>query len=90
MQIADRVLIHVDTNLPARNLITNRMAYVTYLLLSGMLGSSRQDETISPVKSSRLEYVATVNSILHAPIRQLDENWRHSTRTQLKLQAHIQ
>ena len=90
MQIADRVLIHVDTNLPARNLITNRMAYVTYLLLSGMLGSSRQDETISPVKSSRLEYVATVNSILHAPIRQLDENWRHFTRTQLKLQAHIQ
>jgi len=46
VQIADRVLIHVDTNLPARNLITNRMAYVTYLLLSGMLGSSRQDETI--------------------------------------------
>jgi len=36
VQIADRVLIHVDTNLPARNLITNRMAYVTYLLLSGI------------------------------------------------------
>jgi len=52
------------------------MAYVTYLLLSGMLGSSRQDETISPVKSSRLEYVPAVNSILHAPIRQLDANAR--------------
>jgi len=28
-QTADRVLIHVDTDLPARDLINNRMAYVT-------------------------------------------------------------
>jgi len=62
VQIADRVLIHVDTNLPARNLITNRMAYVTYLLLSGMLGSSRQDETIL------IDHVLTIPPV-HALLR---------------------
>jgi len=48
-QTADRVLIHVDRNLPARDLITNRMAYVTGCSLSVSLrwghGAVNESET---------------------------------------------
>jgi hypothetical protein len=49
------------------------------------------DGQLGPQMSlSRLEYVPAVNSILHASMRQFDENWRCYTGMQLKLQAHIQ